>query len=385
MLTIGSLFSGIGGIERGLESCGLGPVLWHAERDPYARGVLECRWPRAQMFTDVRRIDESAPRVDIICGGFPCQDVSVAGKGAGLDGRRSGLWSEFARIVRVLGPRFVFVENVSALRSRGLDRVLGDLAALGFDAFWDCFRASDVGAPHRRERMFILAHANGGRCEVVGVAQPGGIEGAPGGLADGRGADGYEHVFPPGPDRIAEWTGPVPAIRRSHAGLPRPLDLDRLLEFVRQHGEAREVEIAEARPTGDPLWAGRQMRILRVYEAVAKASLRRLAELVCCEDCLPGVPHARGQGGGHVGERAQGAEGLPRVRSDLLSRSREGALVQSRLPLCAREAERILAVASRNDRLRCLGNSVIPAVAALAWRTLIERAIENQREKPWVA
>ena len=157
--TVGSLFSGIGGLELGLEWAGLGPVVWQCEIDPFCRSVLAKHWPDATRYTDVRAIDASAPRVDIICGGFPCQDISDAGKRAGIDGERSGLWSEFARIIGVLRPRFVVVENVSALRGRGMGRVLGDLAALGYDAEWSALRASDVGAPHQRERLFILAHA----------------------------------------------------------------------------------------------------------------------------------------------------------------------------------------------------------------------------------
>ena len=98
---------------------------------------------------------------DVICGGFPCQDISVAGKGAGIDGARSGLWSEYARIIGEVRPRYVIVENVAALLGRGLERVLGDLAALGYDAEWHCIPASAVGAPHRRDRVWIVAHAAG--------------------------------------------------------------------------------------------------------------------------------------------------------------------------------------------------------------------------------
>ena len=160
-MTIGSLFSGIGGLEMGLEMCGLGPVRWQAERDPYASAVLAKHWPTVKRYSDVRDIDEKAERVDVICGGFPCQDISNAGKRAGLDGSRSGLWVEFARVIRDLRPRLVFVENVAALADRGLDRVIGTLSALGFDAEWEVFSALEVGAPHTRERLFILAYANG--------------------------------------------------------------------------------------------------------------------------------------------------------------------------------------------------------------------------------
>lgn len=158
-MTFGSLFSGIGGLDLALEAFGHTPV-WQAECDPHARAVLRHHWPAVRCFEDVREIDAQAPPPEIICGGFPCQDISLAGAGAGIDGPKSGLWSEFARIVRVLRPGIVFVENVAALLGRGLDRVLGDLAALGFNAEWETFLASDVGAPHRRDRLFLLAYSD---------------------------------------------------------------------------------------------------------------------------------------------------------------------------------------------------------------------------------
>lgn len=163
-LTIGSLFSGIicGGLELGLEWAGLGPVLWQVEKEPFCRDVLAKHWPDAARHTDVCAVGRAdlAP-VDVLCGGFPCQDISLAGKRAGLAGERSGLWAQYARIVRELRPRVVVVENVAALATLGMDTVLGDLAALGFDVWWDCVRASDVGAPHQRARLFIVAYARG--------------------------------------------------------------------------------------------------------------------------------------------------------------------------------------------------------------------------------
>lgn len=171
-MRIGSLFSGIGGLELGLEWAGLGHVVWQVEQDEFCRSVLAKHWPDAERFDDVRTVGAHclAP-VDLICGGFPCQDLSYAGKGAGLAGARSGLWSEYRRIVGELRPRFVVVENVAALLARGLGDVLGDLAALGYDAEWHCLRASDVGAPHRRDRLFIVAYT-----ERVRELQPKGRE-----------------------------------------------------------------------------------------------------------------------------------------------------------------------------------------------------------------
>lgn len=132
---------------------------WQSEVDPHATKVLAQHWPGVPNLGDITAIDwHDVEPVDIITGGFPCQDISLAGKGAGIkDGTRSGLWSYFADAIGVLRPRYVFIENVSALAVRGLDRVLCDLAEVGFDAEWVCLRASDVGAPHRRERLFCLA------------------------------------------------------------------------------------------------------------------------------------------------------------------------------------------------------------------------------------
>ena len=156
-LTIGSLFSGIGGLELGLERAGLGPVKWQAESDPFAREILARHWPEARRYEDVRDVDRDAARVDVVCGGFPCQDLSLAGNGAGLEGERSGLWTELVRVARVVGCRYLVVENVSALLVRGLGTVLGALSEGGFDAAWDCVPAAAVGAPHRRDRIFLLA------------------------------------------------------------------------------------------------------------------------------------------------------------------------------------------------------------------------------------
>ncbi len=156
-MTIGSLFSGIGGLELGLERAGLGPVVWQVEQDPFCRSVLERHWPEAERFEDVRKVGEELAPVSIICGGFPCVGISSAGRCEGLDNKESALWFEFARIVGVVRPRFVVVENVSALLGRGLGVVLGDLSALGYDAVWDCIPAATIGAPHRRDRLFIVA------------------------------------------------------------------------------------------------------------------------------------------------------------------------------------------------------------------------------------
>jgi DNA (cytosine-5)-methyltransferase 1 len=155
-VNVGSLFSGIGGFDLGLERAGM-RVAWQADADEFCRRVLARHWPDVPCYEDVRELRGSdVEPVDVLCGGFPCQDISAAGKGAGIDGEQSGLWSEFARLICELRPDYVIVENVSALLGRGLGRVLGDLAESGYDAEWDCIPASAIGAPHQRDRVWIV-------------------------------------------------------------------------------------------------------------------------------------------------------------------------------------------------------------------------------------
>lgn len=164
-LTVGSLFSGIGGFDLGFERAGM-RTAWFCEQDDYCRRVLNRHWPDVPVYPDVTKLRGSeVERVDVLAGGFPCQDLSLAGKGAGITGSRSGLWSEYARLIGELRPRYVVVENVTALLGRGFGTVLGDLAALGYDAEWDCIPASAVGAPHRRDRVWLVAYPGGERLE----------------------------------------------------------------------------------------------------------------------------------------------------------------------------------------------------------------------------
>lgn len=176
------LFSGIGGFSLGLESAGMRTVAF-CERDPYCQDVLRERWPNVPIHDDVCKLDGKpfAGTVDVICGGFPCQDISLAGKGAGLAGARSGLWFEYHRLIAEIRPRYAVIENVSALRSRGLDQVLGSLAAIGYDAEWHCIPASAIGAPHRRDRVWIVAYAESPECGGIGAFP----NGAPDGFTNG--------------------------------------------------------------------------------------------------------------------------------------------------------------------------------------------------------
>lgn len=159
-LTFGSLFAGIGGFDLGLERAGM-VCKWQVEIDDYARRVLAKHWPNVPRHGDVRTFPAAQGDwgVDVICGGFPCQDISNAGGKKGLAGERSGLWSEYARIIGVIRPAYVIVENVAALLARGMGEVLGDLASLGYDAEWHCIPAAAVGSPQFRDRVWIIAYA----------------------------------------------------------------------------------------------------------------------------------------------------------------------------------------------------------------------------------
>ncbi len=158
-MKVGSLFSGIGGLELGLEQAGM-EIVWQVEFDKYATSILEKHWPEVKRYGDITKV-KKIEKVDLICGGFPCQDVSLAGQRRGLEGKRSGLWWEYARIIRLVRPKYVLVENVQGLLSQGLGTVLGELSTLGYDAEWQTLSAKQFGAPHLRKRVFILAYANG--------------------------------------------------------------------------------------------------------------------------------------------------------------------------------------------------------------------------------
>ena len=187
-MKIGSLFSGYGGLDLAVSRVFDAEVVWHCEWEDAPSAVLEAHWPGVPNYRDVSKVDFSqVERVDILTGGFPCQDLSVAGKRKGLtDGTRSNLWFEFHRAIVELQPKFVVIENVRGLLSgkanselelaesgldyseskptlRAMGAVAGSLAEIGYDCKWTTVRASDAGAPHRRERVFIIATPNTNR------------------------------------------------------------------------------------------------------------------------------------------------------------------------------------------------------------------------------
>jgi DNA (cytosine-5)-methyltransferase 1 len=179
MLALGSLCSGYGGLDLAAQAI-LGPLrhAWHAETDPGAATVLAHHWPDVPNLGDLTAVDWTAvPPVDVLTAGYPCQPLSFAGRRAGMTDER-WIWGDVFAAIRVLRPRIVLLENVAGHLSLGFGRVLGDLASAGFDAEWGCFRASEVGAPHRRERVFVAAWPaadahEGGRGTPIGNLLPG--------------------------------------------------------------------------------------------------------------------------------------------------------------------------------------------------------------------
>ena len=185
-------FSGIGGFSLAARWLGGIETVQFVERDPYCQRVLAKHWPTVPIHDDICTFSPAPGSADIVCGGFPCQDISQAGKGAGLAGSRSGLFYELLRVVCLVGPRYVVLENVAAITHRGMDDVLGALAEAGYDAEWACIPAAAVGACHQRDRWWCVAYAQGGRrrtgprqgASKAGPEGPGAGDGAAGSTAD---------------------------------------------------------------------------------------------------------------------------------------------------------------------------------------------------------
>ena len=373
-LAIGSLFSGIGGLELGLEHATGGRVCWQVERDAWCRDVLAKHWPDAVRYDDVCTVN-GLPAVDLICGGFPCQDVSLAGKRAGFGGERSSLWREYRRIIADVRPRLVFVENVPGLLTaddgHAFAEVLGDLAALGFDATWDVFRASDVGAPHRRERLFLLAYRVSGGCDgvengasrdILDGSTPRREEGADrvanggqiGGLADSASLGGRE----PADEGVAIAARGGARLEPGRGGESPVGDSSRGVRQRPTSGHGRHAAFADQGLVN----TDGQRRAERNRAAVAER-----AEL-------------RGAGGaigrdGSLARLGLSTDGLPRrLDAHRWPAGRGEAQHEGEPPRTA------AGVPQRAARLKALGNAVVPQVAALAWRVLYARAVRAVME-----
>lgn len=208
----GSLFSGIGGMDLGLDRAGM-ECAWQVEIDEWCRKVLTKHWPDVPKYGDIKELSgEELEPVDLIAGGFPCQPVSVSGYRHGNRDER-WLWPAFARILRCLRPEYALVENVPGLLDRGMGEVLGDLAEAGYDAEWASIPAAAFGAPHLRHRIFILAHRDGERIKGCWTGQIQRVAG----FSWSEGVRGIE-------DLQGRPDLPEPLVRRMVDGLSRRVD-----------------------------------------------------------------------------------------------------------------------------------------------------------------
>ena len=401
------LFSGIGGFSLGLERTGGFRTVAFCECNPYCKRVLARHWPSVPIFPDVRHLAaEWLGPIDLVCGGFPCQDISLAGKGAGIEGERSGLWREFARIIGEVRPRYVIVENVPALLGRGMGKVLGDLAALRLDAQWHCIPAAALGAPHRRDRLWIIAYPHGqsqhddapqpvadpdcGGCERERLAQHGELARPSGHQPDRCGARGSGHrpdVADPdsneqhrrcsdvqmGRLRLAgeiaqardagrtQW-GAEPDVGRVAHGIPAELVF---IGRVERELSNRQKTVPEIEKT-----IGRMLRYLWEHKALATTSpdLYRRG----LRDCVPSVPHADPHGGWLVGRGIEEDEGLRDLwKAFYATPQHEAQDLQRQLLERIGKKKRPQAMGSRVDRLRALGNSIVPQIAELLGRAIL--------------
>jgi DNA (cytosine-5)-methyltransferase 1 len=335
------LFSGIGGFSLGLERAGFRTVAF-CEIAPSCRHLLATHWPDVPCFDDVTTLTgEMVGPVDAICGGFPCQDISFAGKGAGLAGERSGLWREYARLIGELRPRYVIVENVAALLGRGLGDVLGDLASLGYDAWWDCIPAAAVGAPHRRDRLWIVAYPGGVEHEGYGDALRQEIAA---GLS--RAAAAAAHVA------HAESDGGRARLREHDpAGCRRALSGDCGSDVANTTGERR----GEARG----LRRGQsQERSASRSETIHAADTPRVGRLETVVN--EQGPHRRRTGAGQPAGNGSPCGGLWSTEPDV------GRVAHG--------------VPARVDRLHGLGNAVVPQIPEIIGRAILNAERARQRE-----
>ena len=339
-MKVGSLFSGIGGIDLGLERAGM-KIVWQVEKDPYCQKVLKKHWPTVPCYGDIKEIDfRTLPAVDLICGGFPCQPVSCAGKRQG-DKDERWLWPEFYRAICEARPRWVLVENVPGLLSADDGRlfggILGDLARCGYDAEWDLLPAAAFGAPHLRYRVFLAAYSSSnGLCG--------------GGDSERRHRDNFSEKRQSQEDfqagsvgqyRVSEVLEDVPdalsfsSEKRGDDNADEGIGRGRSGNRGRGRGNDRGVAI----PRQDANMA-HSMRIFKGRDSLRRSSWagwweREPAEVI--QD---------------AGLRSWERDGVS-IPESLLGRVAHG-------------------IPSRVDRLKCLGNAVVPQVAEWIGRRILE-------------
>lgn len=382
-MRIGSLFSGIGGLELGLERAGLGSVAWQVEIEPYPRAVLKKHWPSAVRHDDVRAVGaHNLEPVDVICGGFPCQDISNAGKRAGLDGARSGLWFEYLRIVRELRPLVVVAENVAALRRRGLPVVVAGLEEAGYRVVVHQVSAADVGAPHLRKRLFICAFRESvagtagelADAERLGIQQQSGRGGGSGRSDAAEPREGRSGLAdPPQQPEREPADAPVAVATGWHAR-----------DVARRGGEPAGAVADPAsgarlgRASGHAGHAAFGGEDLADADRERRGQRDRAAVTVQPEVTTPAERRRRVADRSAQPRLGRAPDGVP-VRVDGASGHASAVAAEARWPSrpgetqAEREAPRTaFGVPKRADRLKGLGNAVVPQVAEAIGRWVVQ-------------
>jgi len=377
-------------------------VVGQSEVDAYACRVLAKHWPDVPNLGDITKITEADVErlgpIDLVCGGFPCQDLSVAGKQGGIKASRSGLFWELMRVVRLVRPRFVLLENVPALLSRPdwMGAVLGELAACGFGRIaWDCVPASALGARHRRDRVFVIAVADapseqGRRLQQRGLPADAGAGGQDVADADRSGLEGRHGKVlpecarqrPAGPSGAwprpaGQWL-PEPDVGRVADGVPAAMDTGGLIQYIRDHGTQRESDVAQesAAQGKDGI-----LRILRLYLGLTTTP-PGLVDTRSGRGAVSAVPHERGPRSRPMGAWPEEASLVCDLRKLVHAEPlQEAQDVRGGLPFDPRQAQRFLEVGNRVARLRGLGNAVCPQVAEHVGRIIMQLAEESHPEQ----
>jgi DNA (cytosine-5)-methyltransferase 1 len=335
MLRMIDTFSGIGGFSLAARWLGGIETVQFVEREPYCQRILAKHWPTVPIHDDICTFNPAPGSADIVCGGFPCQDISTAGKQAGIkEGTRSGLFYELMRVVRLVGPQYIVLENVAAITSNGLDAVLGTLAEAGFDAEWACIPAADVGACHRRDRWWCVAYASGARHGVSEGCVIGGIQANA--ESSGKGSDA------PHPQSMRRRTGPGQGTSQAgHQG----------------QGAGDGGERSDAADTPHLLSDGQQVR------HAGESGVRAVSEFG--DGCGAAVAHSHCHGleGPHqlAGRRQEWPAAPARLNPDWRSYLSE--------PVLCRGDD---GLSGRVDRLKALGNAVVPQVAMVPLARVLE-------------
>jgi DNA (cytosine-5)-methyltransferase 1 len=403
------LFSGIGGFSYAAEHLVGGfQTVAFVEREPFCQSILHKHWPTVPIHDDITTFRPESGSADVVCGGFPCQDISTAGKQAGIkEGTRSGLFFELMRVVRLVGPQYIVLENVSAILANVLDTVLGELAEAGFDAEWACIPASAVGACHQRDRWWLVAYANDAkrreispeRCSKERPERVQGRQEIPSGSAESHAASDaadpnsqrqQEQHTPTvsdqprwpcwgnAPQRLnSDWHSYLsqPVLRRGDDGLSG--ELDKIGELISEANDSESLSKADqlGRTVLRKLWS-------RLQSSAAPSDLRAIGG----PDSVPALPYSPAHGRRNMGEGAQGRQqvhqGLRDLWQDLSGESfQAGQDLLKGLSERAGAVERFqaLALTGRVDRLKALGNAVVPQVAAIPLGRVLQLHREAQR------